>query len=214
MYALRKLNWGQIGATTGNDRESQIEYFTNRVEELLTRKAFDVINDNNRSEINKIIEIFTKIDRLQSMKNICINFQREKLARKWLKMNENSGNGNSNLLNEFYVFLCNEWDIQCENFWQFFKTNGICEIMFVLIETLNGLKSERESLVGTILKSTDEKYKTLLMFSEYNMNFAAKIKEKNRRDASDGAAISHLEKLAQSIFEFFNISILQYISIE
>lgn len=166
LYSLRKLNQSQIGvSSSNNDRESQVEEFTNRVEEVLTRKAYDVLNENNTIELNKTIEIFTRIDRLQSIKNIYINYQREMCARKWMQMLENCGNGNVDLLNEYYIFLTNEWDTQCENFWQFFKTNGICEIIFVFIETLNGLKSEKENLVGSILKSTEEKFEVLLTFS-------------------------------------------------
>lgn len=214
LYALRKLNSTQIGAASNSDRESQIEEFTNRVEEVLTKKAFDVLNEKNRNEINKIIEVFTKIDRLQSMKNIYINFQREMFARKWLLMNESSSQMNLNLLNEFYMFLLNEWDTQCENFWQFFNTNGICEIIFIFIETLNSLKTERESLVSSILKTTDDdKYEIMLMFSENNMKFAEKLKEKI--DETQAIVPQFLmEKLAQSIFEFYNIVILQYISME
>lgn len=166
LYSLRKLNQSQIGVKSSNndDRESQVEEFTNRVEEVLTRKAFDILNENNKTELNKIIEIFSKIDRLQSMKNIYINYQREFCVRKWVQLMENSGNG-LDMLNEYYNFLEREWDAQCENFWKFFKTNGICEIIFVFIETLNGLKSEKENLVGSNLKSTEEKFEVLLLFS-------------------------------------------------
>lgn len=104
-------------------------------------------------------------------------------------MNESSLNGNLNLLNDFYVFLCKNWDTQSENFWQFFMSNGIWEIIFVLIEMFSGLKSENESLVGMILKSTDENVWDSLDVFWMQHKRRCQDQGKDQRDACDGGVI-------------------------
>jgi conserved oligomeric Golgi complex subunit 7 len=212
LQSLRKLTQTQLIAAGNSERESQVEDFTNRVEEVLTRKAFSVLTENNIDELCRYIDIFTKIDRLQSIKNIYINFQRETCTRKWHQISENFEN-QSNLLNEFYNYLLNEWEVQVKLFSQYFNTNGVCDIIFMFIETLSGLKTERESLLGSILKSSDEKFEILLSFSESNLKFAEELKEKV---INTQVLVPQflMEKLAQSVFEYFNIYIQQYISIE
>lgn len=212
MFALQKSYEAQIGLAGQTERELVLEEFKNRLEASITGNVVKALSEYNVEQSIKYVEMFTKLDRLPQMKNYFGTLQREQFGAKWIEITGSIENtDNQRFLADFYEFLLLNWSKQLKWYREVFKSEGILETIQVFVDLLNGLHPSREAVISSQLKRINEKMEFLADISESNKKFAGSIREK-----IEGANISSekVTNLSKAIFDFFNIFIVQYSSIE
>ena len=212
LFALQKSYEAQLGLAGQSERELVLEDFKNRLEASITGDVVKALNEFNVEQSIKYVEMFTKLDRLSQMKNYFGTLQREHYAAKWIEITGSIENtDNQRFLTDFYEFLLSNWGKQLKWYREVFRTDGVVEIVQVIIDLLNGLHPAREAVISSQLKRINEKMEFLHDISDANKKFAAGILEKIGDSKIPTEKLSFLSK---AIFEFFSIFVVQYSSIE
>lgn len=214
LFALQKSYQAQLGLAGQSERELVLEEFKNRLEASITSDVVKALTELNVDESIKFVEMFSKIDRLPQMKNYYGTLQRDQYGAKWIEVTGSMENSeNQRFLTDFYEFLLSTWGKQLKWYRDVFKTDGVVETIQVFVELLNGLHPTRESVISSYLKRINEKMDFLSEISESNERFAVAIREKIEES---GVHVPHekLTNLSNAIFDFFNIFIVQYSSVE
>lgn len=214
LFALQKSYQAQLGLAGQAERELVLDEFKNRLEASVTSDLIKSLTDYNVEESIKYVEMFSKIDRLPQMKNYYGTLQREHYGAKWIEVSGSIENSeNQRFLMDFYEFLLANWNKQIKWYRDVFKTDGVVETTHVLVELLNGLHPPRESIISSYLKRINEKMEFLSEISESNEKFAVAVREKIE-ESDVHVSQEKISNLSNAIFDFFNIFIVQYSSIE
>lgn len=212
LFALQKSYEAQLGLAGQSERSIMLEEFKNRLEASITGDVVKALTEYNVEQSIKFVEMFSKLDRLPQMKNYFGTLQRESYAAKWIELTGSIENTeNQRFLADFYEFLLSNWSRQLKWYREVFKSDGVAETVQVFVDLLNGLHPSRETVIGSQLKRTNEKMEFLLEISESNKRFSVSIREKLVDTTVPAEKVS---TLSRAIFDFFNIFIVQYSSIE
>lgn len=214
LFALQKSFEAQMGLAGQGERELVLEDFKNRLEASITGDVVKALSDSNAEESIKYVQMFKKIDRLAQMKNYYGTLQKDNFIRNWIEVAASVENSdNPRFLNDFYDFLLSSWGKQLKWYRDVFSSDGVTETIKVISETLVALHPSRESVIGSYLKRINEKMELLLEVSISNVKFANAIREKINEYDKEIPSEKMLQ-LSSAIFDFFNIFIVQYSSIE
>ena len=194
----------QLGLAGQAERELVLEEFKNRFEAVVAEQVVKALNENNVEQSCRFVEMFTKIDRLSQIVSYHSTLQREVYNTKWNEIVENQEN--HRFLADFYDFLLNSWGKSLKWYRDVFKSEGKVETMQIFTDLLNNLNPSRESVLSSRLKSTPDKMEFLAEISDSNEKFQEDLCEKIEGKLP--------EKLISAVFDFFNIFIVQYSSIE
>jgi conserved oligomeric Golgi complex subunit 7 len=213
LFALQKSYEAQMGLAGQTEREMVLDEFKNRIEAQVTGDVVKALSEYNLVEALKFVEMFTKLDRLIIMKNYFGTLQREQYAQKYVELTGSIENSeNQRFLADFYDYLLSNWNKQLKWYREVFSTDGKVETVQVFIDLLNnGLNPSRETVISSHLKRTNEKMEFLVEVSEANTKFADSLLEKIS-DANLPA--EKMSALSRAIFDYYNIFIVQYSSIE
>lgn len=213
LFALQKSYEAQMGLAGQTEREMVLDEFKNRIEAQVTGDVVKALSEYNLVEALKFVKMFTKLDRLIIMKNYFGTLQREQYAQKYVELTGSIENSeNQRFLADFYDYLLSNWNKQLKWYREVFSTDGKVETVQVFIDLLNnGLNPSRETVISSHLKRTNEKMEFLVEVSEANTKFADSLLEKIS-DANLPA--EKMSALSRAIFDYYNIFIVQYSSIE
>lgn len=214
LFALQKSYEAQKGLAGESEREMKLEEFKNRIEATIAINVDKVLKDGNVEESLKYVEMFQKIGRLSQMKSYYSVMQQEIFRRNWIEISgalENSEN--SRFLSDFYEIFLTNWSKQIQWYSKVFKSDGVIETIVIFTGTLASLQPSRESVISSYLKRINEKMELLLEISQSNIKFSNAICEKIQ-DSGMQVPQEVLSRLSHSIFNFFNIFIVTYQSLE
>jgi hypothetical protein len=214
LSALQNSYEAQKGLAGESERELKLEEFKNRIEASVTGSVVKVLTDGNIDETLKYVEMFRKINRMPQLKNYYATIQQESYRRSWIEISgaiENSEN--PRFLTDLYEILLNNWNKQLRWYREVFSSDGVIETINTITETLLSLHPSRESIISCYLKRINEKMELLHEVSQSNVKFAKSIQEKIN-DTNVTVPAEKLSSLSHSIFNFFNIFIVTYSTLE
>lgn len=214
LNGLQKSYEAQKGLAGEAERGLKLEEFKNRIEAALTGSVVKVLTEGNIEESLKFVEMFKKIDRLPQMKSYYGTLQQESFIRNWVEISSGIENTeNPRFLSDFYENFLNNWNKQLRWYRDVFGTDGVSETIQIICDTLNALNPSRESVISSYLKRINEKMELLQEVSQSNVKFAVDIREKIEC-ANVIVPMEKLSSLSQSIFNYFNIFIVHYSTLE
>ncbi|CRL05018.1 CLUMA_CG018137, isoform A [Clunio marinus] len=215
LFALQYSYQAQLGLAGQAERELVLEEFKNRLEASITSDVVKALAEYNVEESRKYVDMFEKIDRLPQMKNYYGTLQREQYyGAKWIEVTGSLENSdNQRFLADFYEFIIASWGKQLKWYRDVFKSDGVVETIQLITELLNSLHPTRENIISGYLKRISEKMDFLMDISTSNEKFATAIVEKIEENDWK-LPLEKLTNLSNAVFNFFNIFIVQYSSIE
>lgn len=215
LFALQNSLSAQQGLAGQSERDIQLEDFKNRLEAVIAPLIVQSFGDGNIDDSKKYVEIFMKLDRLPQIQQYYRTLQKNALNSHWNEITDVSENtGNQRFLRDFYEYLLSNWSKQVKWCRQVFSNDGQLEPTLVLIETLTNLQPTRESIINSSLKRNNEKMELLLEISQANVSFGQSIQEKFSELEVNNLSDDIMRQLSKSVFDFFNIFIIQYTNME
>ena len=192
-----------------------MEEFKNRIEAELAGSVVKVLSEGNIEESMKYIEMFQKIDRIAQMKSYFRTLQQENFARSWRDtVNSLENTENPRFLVNFYDNFLNNWNKLLRWYRDIFNSDdGVTETVQVICDTLLSLSPTRENVISAYLKRINEKMELLQEISQANVDFSLKVHEKIE-ESNVTVNAEKLKALSESIFNYFNIFIIHYSSLE
>ncbi|KAG5673775.1 putative Conserved oligomeric Golgi complex subunit 7 [Polypedilum vanderplanki] len=214
LFGLKKSYEAQKNLAGDSEREIKLEEFKNRIEASMTSLVIKSLTDGNVEESQKYVEMFRKIDRLAEIKNYYNTIQRDSFQRHWIEISGSVENSdNPRFLSDFYEIFLSNWTKSIRWHREVFSSDGVLETITLITDTLSSLHPSRETTINTYLNRINEKMELLQDVSEANVKFSKAINEKF---LESGVSIpkDKLTMLSHSIFNFFNIFIVKYSSLE
>lgn len=218
LSALQKSFEAQKGLAGESERNLTLEEFKNRIEAELAGTLIKVLSDGNTDESRKFLEMFRKIDRVAQMKSYYATLQVETFMRNWIELSSAvENNENHRFLNDFYESILNAWSKQIKWHKEVFNSpdGGVSETVQIICDTLASLAPSRESVISSYLKRVNgtEKMELLQEISQANHHFAQEINAKIK-NSNVNVNKEMLMLLSNSIYNYFNIFIVHYSSLE
>ncbi|CAO1390021.1 unnamed protein product [Diamesa hyperborea] len=215
LFALQNSLSAQQGLAGQSERDIQLEDFKNRLEAVIAPLIVQSFGDGNIDDSKKYVEIFIKLDRLPQIQQYYRTLQKNALNSHWNEITDVAENsGNQRFLRDFYEYLLSNWSKQVKWCRQVFSNDGQLEPTLVMIETLTNLQPTRESIINSSLKRSNEKMELLLEISQANVSFGQSIQEKFSELEVNNLSDDIMRQLSKSVFDFFNIFIIQYTNME
>jgi hypothetical protein len=214
LFDLQRSFVAQNGLPGQTERELQLEDFKNRLEALTSPMVVQCFASGDIEESKKYVVIFKKMERLSQLKHYYRTLQKNVLQRQWTELSESVENqGNERFLKEFYDYLLENWSKQIKWCSKVFDEDGILDGILIISDLLTSISPTRESVINSCLKRTSEKLDFLYEISQSNVGFGNDIKRK-LEEAEFELSQDHKNMITSAIFEYFNIFIIQYSSIE
>lgn len=214
LHSLQKSYEAQKGLAGETERGLKLEEFKNRIEANLTGNVIKALTDGNIEDSLKYVEMFKKIDRLSQMKSYYGSLQQESYVRSWIEISTAIENTeNSRFLSDFYENFLNNWNKQLKWYRDVLACEGVNESIQVICDTLNSLNPSRESVISSYLKRINEKVELLQDVSHSNVKFANDIRELIQ-SSNVVVNVEKMASLSHAIFNYFNISIVHYSTLE
>lgn len=214
LQKLQKSYEAQKGLAGESERELKLEEFKNRLEATITSDVVRVLKEANIEESMKFVEMFRKIDRLPQMKNYYATIQQENFRRNWIEISGSVENSdNPRFLSDFYEVFLTNWNKHVRWYREVFSCDGVVETISIISEALSSIHPSRESVISSYLKRINEKMELLLEVSQSNVKFSNAIREKIQ-DSGVAVPPEKLSALSHSIFNYFNIFIVSYSTLE
>jgi hypothetical protein len=178
---------------------------------LFCRAVVQSFTCGDVDQSKKFVHIFMTMNRLGQLKHYYRTVQKNLLQQSWTEavdMAETSGT--NRFIREFYDYLVEVFQKQKKWCMQVFDDSS--ETILVLAEFLVSMQPSRENVITAALKRSTEKLDIIKDFSEANIYFGITLSRvlENQKEIPH----SHVQTLSQAVFDFFNVFIRQYSSLE
>uniref|UniRef100_A0A182IZH4 Conserved oligomeric Golgi complex subunit 7 n=1 Tax=Anopheles atroparvus TaxID=41427 RepID=A0A182IZH4_ANOAO len=215
LLSLQKSLAAQVGLHGHTERESQVEYFKNRLEALISPSVVAAMRSMNSAACRRYVGIFEGIDRLTQLKQYYRTVLKSFVQEHWHNAVEGSESGGSDVLKEFYDLLVEllknhlRWCSQC--------FGDATDCVLAVAEALENLDPTRESVVRSALKRATDKFWTLAQFSRVNVEAGSKVESWVRggpqQDIQCGPE-TNIDRLASAMYLYFGIFLKEYPTLE
>uniref|UniRef100_A0A182FQ73 Conserved oligomeric Golgi complex subunit 7 n=1 Tax=Anopheles albimanus TaxID=7167 RepID=A0A182FQ73_ANOAL len=217
---LQKSLAAQIGLHGHSERESQVEYFKNRLEALISPSVVAALRSLDAVACRQYVGIFEGIDRLPQLKQYYRTVLKAFVHDQWRNAIESSESGGSDVLKEFYDLLLELLKTHLRWCSQTFGEASEC--VLATAEALENLDPTRETIVRSALKRSGDKFWTLKQFSQVNVAAGSKMESwllggKQQHQQQDVIICNDeiiLGRLSSSLFVYFGIFLKEYPTIE
>lgn len=208
---LQKSFAAQAGLPGQAERELQIEGLKNRLEALSSTPVVQCFTNGDVEQSRYYVDIFRDIGRLPHIIQYYTTVQKQIWQQHWTETIELSQNTTSvQFLSDYYNYM-----FEC-----FQKQQKWCATVFgasesntpavIVAELLPNLQPSRENIVCNLLKHSEDKLSILESVSAANVHFG-RMFVSTFADNQDSIL---LERLSNSIYNYFNTFIAHSTSIE
>ncbi|XP_058060843.1 conserved oligomeric Golgi complex subunit 7 [Anopheles bellator] len=216
LLSLQKSLAAQVGLHGQSERESQVEYFKNRLEALISPSVVAALRSLDGAACRRYVGIFEGIGRLDQYRQYYRTVLKSFVHEHWRNAVESSESGGSDVLKEFYDLLLELLKTHLRWCGQTFGV--VTECVLAIADALENLEPTRESVVRSALKRSSDKFWTLKQFAHVNVAAGGQmelwVRGGPQQEVSKCTDESVLDRLSGAMFTYFGIFLKEYPTLE
>lgn len=203
LEALQKSLVAQVGLPGQSERESQIEWFKNRLEAFASTAVVQCFSNGDIEQSKCYVKIFSSIGRSSQLIQYYSKIQKNYIQSQWTeKVELNQNSSSSAFLREFYDYLFQYYQKQQKWCHSVFGMSQSFIPLVVITESLLSLEPSREKIVNSCLKRSNDKLTTLEDISKANVYFGRLFIESFC--SYDQINLDLLKPFSSAVFDYFN----------
>lgn len=213
LEALQKSLIAQVGLPGQSERETQIEWFKNRLEAFSSTAVVQCFSNGDIEQSKCYVKIFSSIGRSSQLIQYYSKIQKNNIQNQWTeKVELNQNSSSTAFLREFYDHLFQYHQKQQKWSVNVFGISHSFIALVVISESLLSFEPSREKVLMNCLKRSNDKLTTLEDISKANVYFGRLFIENFR--SYEQCNLDLLKSFSSAVFDYFNAFIGQIANLE